>query len=512
MISKALAISQIGCVEIYLEALIELTRAHPTTWKAPKKSKKAPFTYLAGFLENGSQLASPTYWKRVSGLFAVLPEDLLKEDNQNATACVKAIVKAVQKGGEPRTHIQEAWRCYFDVVYRLHEMQLQDGLIQERLAPFYAVYVKGDNQLLGISLGEWAKVGARGIQQLGDYSSSTTEAFVADVWTLVEALVLGLAQSENTQDLDQEPLKKVADNWVQLTAEIIRTVPQDAPIHVTIKHTNSQILSALITSLEREHGKNVVLAEFFENLLRETSSYVLALPEAREALGKFFTERVLTLLDSPAAEYLLGGLVIFGKSSDGTEFQDSWRATLNALLISPLEKDRKEACIRKLIVSGSAELKGKVSPCDELDGYVVSKLNSALIGYDPQSWVVPKAALGSSGDVISESVLQKILVGVSAVLKETEGAPQSLENAMAVLEQTTLNRLLNFVYSTEGSYLISKLLVLSSSEVDVLARKAAGVLDILTNGLKSSTPDIQREGTLMMADAICKNVQTGDIS
>lgn len=512
MISKALAISHVGSVEPYLESLTALTKSHPIAWNPQKKSKKAPFAYLAAFLEKGSQLAPKNYWKRISTLFSSLPKDLLKEDSENTKRCVQGILKALQKGTEPRTHMEGAWWCYFDIVYRLHEMQLQDGLLQKFLAPYYAVYVKGDDKLLGTSIDEWTAIGVRGLQQLGDYGASTTVSFVEEVWVHLETLVVGLAESTNTQDLEQGPLKKTADIWVKFNAKFIETIPKDAAIYSTVKATNSRVISALVTSIERENARNVVLVEFFEALSQATSDFIINDEETGRTIGKFFTERVLSMLDSPAAEHLLGGLVTYGKISDAATFQESWRPTVNALLLSSLDKERKEACIQKLMRSGARELEGKVTPCNELDAYVANKLKAALFSSDAQSWAIPRAALNSTDDVVSEGVLCKVLVGVCGILQDVHSSPRNLDNALDVLQQSAQDRLLAFIRLPEGRNVISSVLTLSGSEDEALAKRADHVIDKLVGGFYQGDVQQHQDEILAMTKAICESVRKGDIS
>lgn len=88
-------------------------------------------------------------------------------------------------------------------------------------------------------------------------------------------------------------------------------------------------------------------------------------------------------------------------------FSQAWKNLVHTLLLSSLEKKRKEDCISKLLNSVPPSLKATLRSTPELDAYVVNKLHASLEGEDEAGWEVSKSAFHLAG------ILRLLFIGDS---------------------------------------------------------------------------------------------------
>ena len=145
-------------------------------------------------------------------------------------------------------------------------------------------------------------------------------------------------------------------------------------------------------------GKVVGSAIILEQLLGKIGPQVL---KDNQTTASFFLEKMVDILESETVEHLLAAFVSYGAhSADPVAFQEAWKKTINALMMSErLSKEKKESAIILLLNSASGNLSGKVTPVPQLDSYVVNKMRSALPeAYTENAWRLVQDALGATGD------------------------------------------------------------------------------------------------------------------
>lgn len=196
-----------------------------------------------------------------------------------------------------------------------------------------------------------------------------------------------------------------------------------------------------------------------------------------------------TLLASPSLPQLLGALVAYGThTGDTAAFQAAWKKTVQALLLSALSKERKEAAITQLLKSTppSSGLLGKVPWVHELERYVANKLQSSLDTDEAPGWEMAKAAFRSVAVSADTTMAMLVTLTTGLALTQEERAAKVCVHLGAVAKQDP-TVLASFARSEHGADLLSRLLVLTESPDDAVSAAARMVNRALEQGLASSS-------------------------
>lgn len=208
-------------------------------------------------------------------------------------------------------------------------------------------------------------------------------------------------------------------------------------------------------------------------------------------------------MSSPSWKQVLSGLIACASKAAGEElFQRAWGRNIRALLVSSLEKERKETAVIQLFKSTPTSLQGRLPFVQELDTYVVNKTRESINTDNAMGWEIMRAAMASSGMSSGRHALIYMLISrVGTVISEATVAimllelsnnlsPEEEDRTMRVLKQLRLvpkGALAEFARSESGVEFLFTLLVLSESPSEKIADAAGRLNNILEKELSSNS-------------------------
>ncbi|KAL7276533.1 hypothetical protein RUND412_000456 [Rhizina undulata] len=462
IITKALTTSQIGSVLDFLDALLELTLALPTSWTVAKLSKKrAPASSINRFIKLGSQSSSPDYWEKVSKLIVALPKETLTGSLSSVQELLNAVVDSIQLGQEPRSHLVSAWNAYFSICYHFLTFELEDEvknyILGEALYSIYQEYIKSNNEKPRYKLPYYgAVICSNGLLNVGSRGEKEANLVIPEILNNLEKMVL----EEISREADGEENKEgLGERWVELSAEILRKSSPDNPVLVSVKDSNVSIILRSIELLIAHKGKNIPSAVILEQILLQFGGVVLENIDAQMTVTDLLVEKSTELLESPSLPYILGSLIAYGAySKDYTSFQEAWKSIICALLDSPLKQEKIQANILKLLKSTPSDLRGKIPKIPQLEQYVLDKLKKALGENEEIGWEIVNSA------VISQETAASILAELTKNLALSDDERTVIIcKQLGIVARKDPSILAHFVAQEGGADLLSRLLVLSES-------------------------------------------------
>lgn len=160
---------------------------------------------------------------------------------------------------------------------------------------------------------------------------------------------------------------------------------------------------------------------------------------------------------------------------------------MQALLLSALPKDRKEAAITQLLKATppSSGLAGKLPRVQELERYVSNKLQTSLETDEAPGWEMARAAFRSVAVSADTTMAMLVTLTAGLALTQEERAAKVCVQLGAVAKQDPAV-LASFARSEHGADLLSRLLVLMESPEDAVSAAARTVNRALEQGLASS--------------------------
>jgi hypothetical protein len=262
MVSTAMlkgAKNQIASVTTYLEALLALTKKYPEAWTATKL-KKSALVQFVGFIEMGSQVAPPTYWNQVFAVISEMPKEVLKKD-EGAKKLLEGIVKGIQSGPEPRTHMIAAWGCYWDTCFFVLELGLGfDEWILQDIAEFYCSYLSAekpkDRYLISQDEAVAATVCGVGLVKLDTQKpgKDVTKNVLDVAWAKAEQSVIATIKAEREATENGLAVIKTGESWTRLCVGALKQLSKDGAVYEAVVKSNVSVLRELIDSLVATNG------------------------------------------------------------------------------------------------------------------------------------------------------------------------------------------------------------------------------------------------------------------
>ncbi|KAF8537591.1 hypothetical protein BDD12DRAFT_744486 [Trichophaea hybrida] len=506
LIMKASAKFEVPSVNSYLEALVALTKQFPEAWTLAKPSKKKiALVQFVSFVEKGSQMGLPSYWDQVSSVLSLMPKEIFAEKEERAKNVLNGILKGIKVGPEPRTHMMAAWGCYWDACYRFLELQLawpdfDNFILQQSILPVYEGYVTGakpKEYIISQDDAVAATVCGNGLVKLDRLGIEMSTKVLNGVWKKVEESVVNIAKAERANTTENGALlRRCGEAWTKLVVGVLKQLPKNGVVYEAVVKSNVAILAELIESLLATSGKAVGTAIFLEDLLAKVGTELLQDKRSLEITWSFFLDKFPSILKPETVEHLLKAFVSYGAyTNDATAFQEAWKKTIHALMMSNLPKEKKENSIVLLLNSASSSLADKVSPVPELDTYIVNKMRSALPeAGSSNAWVLVKDALNTTSNIVSQDTTSKMLAELLETMNlDDSSASSRLSKVLNTIAGANPHRLLPFINSSHGNDLVSKLLILANSPDKETQNSAARLRDIITAAVsKTSGEDVER--------------------
>ncbi|PUU79929.1 hypothetical protein B9Z19DRAFT_976980 [Tuber borchii] len=491
---KALTSPQTGSVTELLDAILDLTSHTYKAWiSVTPPLQKTPLSLVIEFIKCGSQGGSPEYWHKVSKMITLMPREILPKDVEGVTELITSILDGLWGGPEPRSHVTAAWDAYFRVCYHMMatgEVDTQDEvtahILRDALYPVFEGFLLKNAENAQFRLPHFgAEICATGITMAGAMADTQiANLVVKEVW---EKLERSIADNINP-DIDQkahspDDRANRRHKWVDFSAEIFKR-DSNSVVNL-VKESIAKMLLLNLDRVIKGKGENVEVTLLLESLLMRCPQ-VLKIEEVKRSVVSFFADHAPELMSSPSWKQVLSGLIACASKAAGEEsFQRAWDRNIRELLVSSLEKERKEAAVIQLFMSTPALLQGKLPFVQELDTYVVNKMRESINTNNAMGWEIMRAAMASSGTVISEAIVAAMLLELSNSLSPEEG-----DRTIRVLEQLRLvpkGALAEFARSESGVEFLSTLLVLSGSPSEDIADAAGRLNKILEKELSNNS-------------------------
>ncbi|PWW74572.1 hypothetical protein C7212DRAFT_358891 [Tuber magnatum] len=489
---KALMLPQTGSVGELLDAILDLTSHTYKAWLlVTPPRQETPLSLVIEFIKRGSQGGSPEYWHKVSKIITLMPREILPKDVEGVTELIASILDGLRGGPEPRSHVTAAWGAYFRVCYHMMatgEVDTQDEvtayLLRDAIYPVFEGFLLGNAENTQFKLPYFgAEICATGITMAGGMADAQiANLVVKEVWEKVGGSVAENINSDIVRGADSpDDRANCWRKWVDFSAEIFKRDNNSV-----VDRVKQSIVKILLLSLDRvikEKGENVEITSLLESLLMRCPG-VLKIEEVKKSVALFFADHGPEFMSSPSWKQILSGLIACARKAAGEEsFQSAWDRNIRALLVPSLEKERKETAVIQLLKSTPTLLQGKLPFVQELDTYVVGKMQESIDTDNTIGWDMMRAAMASS--VISEVTVTTMFLELSRNL-----SPEEESRTMRVLEQLRLvskEALAEFARSESGVEFLSTLLVLTGSPSDEIANAAGRLNKILEKELSSSS-------------------------
>ncbi|KAG0636507.1 hypothetical protein HOY80DRAFT_1088364 [Tuber brumale] len=491
---KALMSPQTGSVTELLDAVLDLTSHTYKAWiSVTPPWHKTPLSLVIKFIKRGSQGGSPEYWHKVSKMITLMPREILPKDVEGVTELITGVLDGIWSGHEPRSHLTAAWGAYFRVCYHMMatgEVDTQDEvtayLLRDALYPVFEGFLLRNAENAQFKLPYFgAEICATGIAMAGAMADAQiTNLVVKEIWEKLERSIADDVNSGTDQRADSpDDRANRWHKWVDFSAEILQ---RDSNSLVDlVKESIAKIVLLSRDRVIKEKGENVEITSLLESLLVRCPK-VLKIEEVKKSVASFFADHAPELMSSPSWRQLLSGLIACARKAAGEEsFQRAWDKNISALLISSLKRERKEAAVFQLLKSTPTLLQGKLPFVQELDTYVVNKMRESINTDNSMGWEIMRAAMASSGTVISEATVSTMFLELLNNL-----SPEEEDRTMRTLKQLRLvskEALAEFARSESGVEFLSTLLVLTGSSSDEIANAAGRLNKILEKELSNSS-------------------------
>ncbi|MCJ1287927.1 hypothetical protein MMC26_007279 [Xylographa opegraphella] len=516
LLQEALHIDQTGSAYDYSKMLLELSEACPDVWTEyyAGSGDRSAQRRLCQFLSKGSQGGPPEFWKQISKLLQLLPQQVIhptEGEIRSGTAdqnSIFLVLDAIHDGINRRDELQgnhgEAWRTYLKTVKLLLQSFSSPGP-QERFMELYVIHLM-DQYLKPAGKGEkWAVSEPNREEIFRDailLILQSCPGLFERTWqelsnAFIQILQLSLPEQSKDYTRSQDSGVHAAKRWYTLQADLIQnSVPKH--VQATFEETSALEIMSAIGLLKSRNGKPYSAAACLETALRLVPESTIKVDITKNLLFDFMRSDIPDLLLSPSSPYLIGMLSIF---EDESEMRQLWIDSIRALMNAP-DSTIKFQALRCLISSpwlGSLGLSYDMIPA------VKRSLQCALQGNE-SCWPVIAAAMANAcfPDDLTDDILASLTESLS-IESELEAGLHGLEMAIQQNEQG----MRRFSTSPKGLTLLSRLLFLTESpipNISLMARKIDAEIRQASSGAgisgisQSSRIDIVKNG-VEMADS-----------
>lgn len=508
-LSVALNSDQTGSAYDYLEALIQLTKAHPTAWTEHYKSKTAVDRRLRQFLKKGSQFGPQDYWTRLVDLFKAIPQEVLPSQAPDAAELLSALQTGIAGKSESKYSQETAYTAYFEILALINARLPagdKEAFVQEMVLPILSQYLRPS-----METSQWTMPSnARNLLAKALAIDGVADALVAHWPQYAQRLVDDIRTSAPEQSKDYETSQTaVLQHGTRYATLQEQTLKNDAKPELAqaIKDAESSVITEALTVVKNRNGKPYGATGTIAALL--SCSPDLAKAGGGQELESFVQNDLPSIILSPSSTHLVNILYAF---ADSIGFKDAWSATLKAILNdndSPAKSKALEALLTSSKIPASFDL---ASSDVELQSFVMSNVHEAVEG--SLEWDSFTRILQSRAKILAPETTGDVLAFLTQSLTISQHAPYSLQGLRHIVKSNPL-MLQDFAATPKGGELLQALLRASESPDDEIAQSAAtvsasiqtvlasdagtkhSVHDLIHQGLREATPSSVSVETLV---------------
>ena len=504
VLAEALQINQSGSAYEYIKTLAQITHAIPELWTDyyPKSAKKSATKRLCGFLKKGSQGAQSGYWSQVSVLLEAVPSSItLKELDASSFAngddkcsrcfpLLDAFRDGISRRDEPRAGQGFAWHAYLDCVGKLisstSDPTTRHRVLNSCVLPLICYYIMpGPEQFT------WASIShhSTACVEAASLISKTEPDVLLEAWPdLSRAVSEQIATSSSEQAKDyvksQDAVVHQAKKWYTLQAAILESKASSS-LRTTFTHFCALELQSAMATLVARKGKPYGAAATVENAIRLLPTVTCQHESTRELLLGFAQRDIPSLILSPSSTFLFSILVQLGQYDDLAEVY----ASCVDILASESDSKAKTDATMSLI---SSAFLAHVLHSEKLLKIVRENLSNTLDN-DEKAQSLTFAAM--KNPYLPSDLRTEMLSTLSDNLMDESRASQAL-TCLEKIVQNNRDAVRSFIMSSDGSKLMSRLLLLTEHHDGSISRRSHDLLaGINTTGLRDE-PDFATKAML----------------
>lgn len=520
-LSVALNSDQTGSAYDYIEALIQLTAAHPTAWTEHYKSKTAVDRRLRQFLKKGSQFGQQDYWSRLVDLFRAIPAEVLPSQAADAAELLNALQAGITSKNEPKYSQDAAYTAYFDIL-ALANARLSDSdketFIQEMVLPIISQYLRPSVETSQWSIPSNASGLLAKALEVDGVAAALSGQWPQYAQRLIDDIKTSAPEQSKDYEKSQTAVLQHGTRYATLQEQALK-VNAGSRLAESVKDAESSIIAEALAVIKNRNGKPYGAAGTIAALLSRNKA--LTGETTGKQLEQFVEEDLPTIVLSPSSTYLVDILYSFSESS---VFTGAWSASLKTVLKaddSPVKTKALEALLTSSKIPASFDL---ASSDAELQSFVKSSVHEAVEG--SLEWDSFTRILQSQAKILAPATTDDVLAYLTQSLSISQHAPHSLQGLRQIVKSNP-SMLRDFAATPKGGELLQALLRASESPNDEIAQGAATVsasiqtvlasdagtqnsmYDLIHQGLREATPSsVSIETLVELAEKSLKRAET----
>ena len=502
--------AQSGSAYDYAKILALLSLELPDVWTTsyPGSGKKSAEKRLCHFLKKGSQGGPPDFWSQIAVLLSNLPSSILvrpagTESSNNVdgekdspTPVLNALHDGLNSKDEPRANMLAAWNAYLtasDVVLSsAPDAATRRRILTHSILPILAQYIRpsSDNS-------QWAIAGAQGqevviracFQAILRDAGSFEAEWNALSTMIIEDLKTSLPEQAKDYIKSQDAISAEAERWYSLQSALLKSSRQGAMSGIFQITMSSEIISA-ISVLKARNGKPYGAAAALNMLIKSLSEVVLSDEGRKAEILQFVNEDLPNLLFSPSARYLIRIMDLLDGSCD---INRSYEKSMRMLAEAP-ESASKSIALQSFISSP------RLATTDSLSAMVLASLSQAMKEEDSVKWNLVVAAINNP--VAPRPLTDEVLANMTERLSINSDRATGLYGLEMTMKKSP-SKVTEFARSSQGSGLLSKLLLMADSYDDEIAHRAKNASTMIEKALSA------QGGTGLAANYLIETINKG---
>ena len=481
ILKKGLRTSQIGSANDYARILAQLTCSYPEIWDT-SGSKSAPTGSLCHFLQEGSQGGSTEFWRHLSMLLTHLPSTVLSPiPVDRVHGALKALETGIRRQHDYGLNQGDAWKCYLNLLERLQSIASTSGtgnaFVEQSICPFIHDYVwphSSQGQKPPTGSDQQATV-TEAIIMASRASPKELETELRNISaTLIENLKVSLPEQAQDYKKSQDTIIGSSLRWYSLQASLLKRLPE-GKLRTILSSTASNEQRAAVELIKGRLGRPYSAAATLEFGARITPEITIKQPVLSAELLDFAAKEIPGLMSSPSSPYLLR---LLDSLSSNIDTQNIYQDCLMVLIHAPDSTGKLDAL--RSILSASWPKGDAITKT--LAEFVDGELQLTLKKSAGNWQLIDATIANSSTPKYAVDQLLATMTNSLSIENETLLALRGIKTALHQNKQAVRD----FITSSDGTLLISRLLFLSQTLDDGTIRDLAARLKSECDGLLSA--------------------------